>query len=1423
MYTNFDYENEKQSIEDQVEYFFGEYSSEIRNRLLSRNLPSPTSLYDVFYPSVRNDLLSKNDNQYSKNIDEISEEIRIGQLSKVVEKTMSLEEVSEDFRKSLLARNNLHKSTVQSEMEIDEKRKDLLKRNTPSLSDLMKDSEQQRRLNVSKNNVIIAEELEETQKKHREKNLSKNTPPTKDIVDISAEYRKDLLARNIDIQKSIEEVSKKTREKNLALNSSVVNSDIESDSQKIRESVLSKNTSSDSDIETKSEIFRDNIMSKNVSKNSDLDKDSVETRKNILSKNEDKNSDIEIDSEFFRRESTNKNVSKNLDIEKDSERVREIAKSKNIISESTIDMQSKDFREVSLSKNESNNNDLEKSSKEFRENAYSKNKSDSKDIEDVSGEFRAENLSKNEETQSDLLIDSEFYRKENQSSSNSNSNDIEKASVSYRENVLSKNTPKTTGVESISEQYREDLLSLNSSIDSNLENDSQAFRDKLVSANVSNVSDLESDSENYRKNLISENIPNDSDLKEDSVSYREDLIATNISNSSDIKGSSKPYRDNLIVSNVPNGSDLEEDSESYRDNLIAVNVPSGSDLEEGSESYRDNLIAANVSNGSDIEDDSGSYRDNLIATNIPNDSDIEGDSGSYRDNLTSQNVSNGSDIEEGSGSFRDNLISQNSENDSDLSEDSESYRKQNLSKNKPSIQSIDMHFDQYGSPNTSVNERNSNLNKNVGLGPLGFNVLGPGGTSVFVGVSGVWAQGLVFRNLLTMKNKYKIQSDYYTETSGTLLENTLKVPRQSDITMGSALPMNPRETINSTISDYSEIKSPIERSLMIAKDTASAFKYFLSPYSIYSKDGKRSYEIDYDLGNATLTGKNFGLKEQVSETLPSNNINNLMRQYLKYSNPFSLDDNGKLRKENSNQTIISIANTISNLSTSSDYTQSIEDLIASYNMFNIDRLNSMVQTTTKSLVSPDESYFLSDVEGQFDENYGQVDKSIAAKTTPGNPFDSNESGFNTSSPKKGVRKILRTIASSNIKFAENFQNIQGDESSSSKSFVIGYDKIDQKNIKKAYQKYTIKNPYSPDSAGKLLFSLTNYSITSADDYQTMFFPPYISSFQNSDNASWNSTNFLGRPEAVYTYNNSSRDGSISFFVLTDYAENIVLGRYQNEDMSPVSLNIKKNFTDTVSDKIDTLNFLEAQSSELSKKIEEQKINKDVNSSSNNANNPNGTLSTSGNNSSLAYQETPSETEEQSEQKNAISILQSQKARIDSEIEKIRVELYTVEYSESNRSVRNVNDFFMNEERERIDGYIESKTSDNVTRIQEMIKSLAFQPAYFSGNLVDFKRKMEFLSKLTRPAKNTKEIGGFSFTLPPVCHLRLGDWFNHDIIVNSVSFDYSSAPWTLVDGKNQPMWASVTVNFNIVGPAGESGGVPLTSTDKEGFFGTKTVR
>jgi hypothetical protein len=50
----------------------------------------------------------------------------------------------------------------------------------------------------------------------------------------------------------------------------------------------------------------------------------------------------------------------------------------------------------------------------------------------------------------------------------------------------------------------------------------------------------------------------------------------------------------------------------------------------------------------------------------------------------------------------------------------------------------------------------------------------------------------------------------------------------------------------------------------------------------------------------------------------------------------------------------------------------------------------------------------------------------------------------------------------------------------------------------------------------------------------MWFPPYDLSFNDTSTASFQSTTFLGRPEPIYTYNNTTRTGSISWKIIVDH-------------------------------------------------------------------------------------------------------------------------------------------------------------------------------------------------------------------------------------------------------------------------------------------------
>ncbi len=52
--------------------------------------------------------------------------------------------------------------------------------------------------------------------------------------------------------------------------------------------------------------------------------------------------------------------------------------------------------------------------------------------------------------------------------------------------------------------------------------------------------------------------------------------------------------------------------------------------------------------------------------------------------------------------------------------------------------------------------------------------------------------------------------------------------------------------------------------------------------------------------------------------------------------------------------------------------------------------------------------------------------------------------------------------------------------------------------------------------------------------RVMWFPPYDLQFSDSSSASWNSQSFLGRPEPIYTYKETSRTGSLSWKIIVDH-------------------------------------------------------------------------------------------------------------------------------------------------------------------------------------------------------------------------------------------------------------------------------------------------
>jgi hypothetical protein len=66
--------------------------------------------------------------------------------------------------------------------------------------------------------------------------------------------------------------------------------------------------------------------------------------------------------------------------------------------------------------------------------------------------------------------------------------------------------------------------------------------------------------------------------------------------------------------------------------------------------------------------------------------------------------------------------------------------------------------------------------------------------------------------------------------------------------------------------------------------------------------------------------------------------------------------------------------------------------------------------------------------------------------------------------------------------------------------------------------------------------------------RVMWFPPYGLTFNESTNATFKQTDFIGRPEPVFTYSNSSRSGSLNWKIVVDHPSvlNMLVNRVLND-------------------------------------------------------------------------------------------------------------------------------------------------------------------------------------------------------------------------------------------------------------------------------------
>lgn len=103
----------------------------------------------------------------------------------------------------------------------------------------------------------------------------------------------------------------------------------------------------------------------------------------------------------------------------------------------------------------------------------------------------------------------------------------------------------------------------------------------------------------------------------------------------------------------------------------------------------------------------------------------------------------------------------------------------------------------------------------------------------------------------------------------------------------------------------------------------------------------------------------------------------------------------------------------------------------------------------------------------------------------------------------------------------------------------------------------------------------------------------------------------------------------------------------------------------------------------------------------------------------------------------------------------------------------------------------------------------FTPAFHSITPEGFNARLAFLHQCTRQGNtysvsdtgnNLKSAGNLAFGRPPICILRIGDFYHTKIVIDSITMDYENPQWDMnPEGIGmQPMFARISLNFKFLG-------------------------
>jgi hypothetical protein len=310
----------------------------------------------------------------------------------------------------------------------------------------------------------------------------------------------------------------------------------------------------------------------------------------------------------------------------------------------------------------------------------------------------------------------------------------------------------------------------------------------------------------------------------------------------------------------------------------------------------------------------------------------------------------------------------------------------------------------------------------------------------------------------------------------------------------------------------------------------------------------------------------------------------------------------------------------------------------------------------------------------------------------------------------------------------------------------------------------------------------------------MWFPPYDIKFSDTSTPSFQGTSFLGRPEPMYTYKETSRSGQLSWKIIVDHPSIlnvIVRNQLKNSGKEKIQSIINSFFAGCMKYDIYELakRFPTLPQSEISA-IQQLLLNATNNDDVRNAI----TLISSGPDGNSQVSE-PITGNTETDTNETVGLKPTQNNDT----------LESLKKSLSKRILRNL----LTE-----DAYFDM-IKENTPMIYDSLKEKLkyFSPTFHSTTPEGLNARLTFLNQCVRPGETIPIVRdgeltqpnavNTSFGSPPILVLRIGDFYHTKIVPDSMAFSYE--PLVLDQNPEgigvQPMIVSVSMSFKIIGGMG----------------------